>query len=273
MEANNILRSDILDIIFEGKNKLYGAYDLRKTYNNRLVKALSATFILLLLFFAGALLAGNSGKKEFVIDVGPDIDLHNVRDEIKPTVPEVLTPKVPVENQVRFVKPIVVDNDKVKPDEIVKNINDDQVISSQTIKSENTVHVIQAPITDLQSGINEIPAKRNEEPSIYAKVEIDAEFPGGFSAWRNYLEKNLDADIAINNGAPEGTYTVKVRFVVSKDGTISNVVSETKLGYGMEEEAVKIISKGPKWIPAIQNGQQVNAYRDQPITFVVSGGN
>ncbi|RYZ82687.1 MAG: TonB family protein [Proteobacteria bacterium] len=74
----------------------------------------------------------------------------------------------------------------------------------------------------------------------------------------------------IEESAPEGTYTVVVRFIVSKDGSISDVVAETKHGYGMEQEAVKAIKKGPKWTPALQNGRHVNAYRRQPITFVVA---
>ena len=61
-----------------------------------------------------------------------------------------------------------------------------------------------------------------------------------------------------------------VKFIVSKDGSISDVQAESKHGYGMEEEAVKVIRKGPKWTPALQNGRNVNAYRRQPITFVVS---
>ena len=56
---------------------------------------------------------------------------------------------------------------------------------------------------------------------------------------------------------------------MSKDGTISDVQAESKHGFGMEAEAVKIIKRGPKWSPALQNGRNVNAYRRQPITFVV----
>ncbi|MFN8246960.1 MAG: energy transducer TonB [Ferruginibacter sp.] len=86
---------------------------------------------------------------------------------------------------------------------------------------------------------------------------------------RRYLQNNLNANAPIENGAPEGTYQVVVRFIVGRDGAISDVQAETNHGYGMEQEAVKIIKKGPKWTPAIQNGRNVNAYRRQPITFVV----
>ena len=109
-----------------------------------------------------------------------------------------------------------------------------------------------------------------DDNKIFNKVEVEAAFPGGESAWVKYLRKNLDPNVPIDNGAPEGTYQVVVRFVVSKDGSISDVQAETTHGYGMEQEAIKIIKKGPKWTPALQNGRNVNAYRRQPITFVVS---
>jgi protein TonB len=63
---------------------------------------------------------------------------------------------------------------------------------------------------------------------------------------------------------------VVVQFVVDKEGKISDVKAMTSHGFGMEEEAVKVIRKGPNWVPAVQNGRNVKAYRRQPITFVVS---
>ena len=105
---------------------------------------------------------------------------------------------------------------------------------------------------------------------IFSKVEIDAGFPGGVTAWREYLEKNLKADVPAKKKAPAGTYTAVVRFIVSKDGTISDIEPETNVGYGMENEVMRVIKKGPKWTPAAQDGKKVNAYRRQPITFVIS---
>ena len=110
-----------------------------------------------------------------------------------------------------------------------------------------------------------------DDNQIFTKVEKEAEFPGGAAAWKRYLEKNLNANVPIDNGAPEGTYTVIVKFIVSKDGSISDVEAETTFGYGMEDEAVKAIKRGPKWTPGLQNGRNVNSYRRQPITFVVEG--
>jgi periplasmic protein TonB len=81
----------------------------------------------------------------------------------------------------------------------------------------------------------------------------------------------LNAQVTQDNNAPPGVYQVIVRFIVAKDGSISDVVAETNHGYGMEKEAVRAISKGPKWTPAQQNGNIVKAYRRQPITFQVTG--
>lgn len=106
--------------------------------------------------------------------------------------------------------------------------------------------------------------------STFSKVEVEAEFPGGASAWRNYLQKNLNADIPNKKKAPAGTYMIVVKFIVDKKGKISEVKAETNHGYGMEKEVVRVIKKGPNWTPAMQNGKVVRAYRRQPVTFVVS---
>lgn len=99
-------------------------------------------------------------------------------------------------------------------------------------------------------------------------IEIEAEFPGGFKAWKQFIEKNINAD-APGEGTPPGNYQVIVRFIIDKFGNIADIVSETKHGYGMEEEVIRVLKKSPQWIPANQNGRSVNAYRRQPVTFVV----
>ena len=109
------------------------------------------------------------------------------------------------------------------------------------------------------------------EKTIFTKVEVEANFPGGDAAWRRYLQINLNASTPAKHQAPAGKYEVIVRFVVRRDGSISDVVAETTHGYGVEDEAIRIIKNGPKWIPGMQNGHTVNCYRRQPITFVVEG--
>jgi hypothetical protein len=111
------------------------------------------------------------------------------------------------------------------------------------------------------------------ETAVFEKVEIEADFPGGTQAWRKYLERNLNPNVPINNGAPAGKFTVWVQFIVGKDGLIANIKALTNLGFGMEEEVIRIIRKSGKWSPAIQHGRMVKAYRKQPVVFLVMDDN
>jgi len=275
MEANKILNADILDIIFDGKNKAYGAYQLRKTYNSRMVKALVAIGILLFFVIGGMVLANvinsNSSKDELEVVDTQMAEVKKDEPPPPPPPPPPPTPPPPPEiKQIQFTPPKIVKDEEVKKDEVIKEIEEDAVISTKTVESENTKQVIQAPVEDKGTQVVEVPTKAVEEDKIFTKVEIEASYPGGQGAWANYLRKNLNANVAADGGAPPASYTVIVRFIVAKDGSISDVTPETSVGYGMEAEAVRAIKKGPKWTPAQQNGNVVKAYRRQPITFVVA---
>ena len=106
--------------------------------------------------------------------------------------------------------------------------------------------------------------------SVFTREEKEAGFPGGEKGWRSYLEQNLNPDVPVKRKSPPGTYNVRIKFIVQKDGSITDISAETSFGYGMEEEVIRVITKGPKWIPAVQYGRKVKAYRIQPVTFVVS---
>jgi hypothetical protein len=125
----------------------------------------------------------------------------------------------------------------------------------------------------IYEGIKIVEEKKPEddEVKIFDKVEIEASFPGGDGKWRQYLEKNINNKIATKNGAPKGTYTTIVQFVVDMEGNISDLKALTNHGYGMEQEAIRAIQNGPKWNAAIQGSRLVRSYRRQPITFQVQG--
>ncbi len=112
--------------------------------------------------------------------------------------------------------------------------------------------------------------QNSAEHKIFTKVEFEAGYAGGDGSWRRYLQNNLNTDVPGSNGAPKGQYMVIVRFIVAKDGSVSDVVAETKHGFGMEKESVRVIINSGKWTPAIQNGRNVTSYKRQPITWVVS---
>ena len=122
-----------------------------------------------------------------------------------------------------------------------------------------------------------IPAKKsdtsyideNGQVKVFEKVEIEAEFPGGLDGWREFVVNNLNPNTPADRGAPVGQYTVIVQFIVDKSGAVSDVKAKTNFGYGMEAEVIRMIKRSPKWIPAQLEGSFVNAYRQQPVTFVV----
>lgn len=116
------------------------------------------------------------------------------------------------------------------------------------------------------------PAQVKEEryDKVFTKTEVPAAFPGGKAAWQKYLERNLNTDLPVINGAPPGTYTVIVSFIVANDGGISSVKADNDPGYQTAAEAVRLIVKGPKWVPAKQNGKTVTSKVKQSITYMVS---
>ena len=103
---------------------------------------------------------------------------------------------------------------------------------------------------------------------VFTKVDVEAVFPGGEGKWRHFLKLSFNDLLAADNGAPKGTYVVIVKFLVSKDGSLSDIVCESDPGYGMCREAIRLIRLSRKWIPAKVNGRVVNAYHRQAFTFL-----
>lgn len=273
MNNRSMLNASFLDILFEGRNKDYGAYELRTTYPKRLTKAITVTLGLvtaLILFTAFAKKKKDSDESPFrnigpvvVIEIPPEEE-----KEIPKTVPERIEP--PQTREVLYSTiDIAPDNEVVTTPPTQDEIADARV-GLQDLEGTKDVGIttIQEPVGDTRGVISG--PQREPEDEILTIVEIPASVVGGDAAWRKYLERNLRANIPVDNGAPQGMYQVVVQFVVSVDGSISAVKALTSHGYGMEQEAVRVISKGPKWKPGIQNGRPVKSYHKQPITFMVT---
>lgn len=105
--------------------------------------------------------------------------------------------------------------------------------------------------------------------SVFNRVLADASFSGGDYAWKNFLRKTLNPNIAALNNAPAGKYTVIMRFIVNPDGTLGEIKAENDPGYGMVEEGKRVLKMSPKWFPATRYGIYQRASRRQPITFLV----
>lgn len=270
MDVNKILSADILDIIFEGRNKEYGAYDLRKSYNKRLATALIATAALCLLLFVGYILSntlGKGDKKEVVVQ---DVQLEDMKTEEKknepPPPPPPKPPEPPKVEMAKFTPPKIVKDEEVKEDEKppeIEKLEDTKIgtVNQEGIKDEGIV----APPVDDGKGVVEAPKKDEEDyDKTFTKVEIESDYPGGTSAWARYLNKSLRyPQEAIDN---EIQGTVVVQFIVDKEGNVSDVEAVSGPNE-LRDEAVRVIKKSGKWTPAIQNGRQVKSYKKQPIVF------
>ena len=270
MEKQLILQSDLLDILFDGKNKDYGAYDLRKTYHERIRLALIGTILISALFVALALSAIGSGKT-IEADYVVDISLASINDEIKKVEPIPPVKKVLLKVEVVAVTPpLIVKDEEVKPEDEVQSVDaiDDTKIGSFNQEGEKSAGIVTAPVEQALAGFDI--RKEEDGNMVFTTVQIPAEFPGGVNGWSRFLQRNLNSDIPLDNGAPAGKYTVVVSFVVDKTGAISEVVAENDPGFGTKAEAVRVITRGPAWKPAIQNGQQVKYRHRQSITFQVA---
>jgi hypothetical protein len=129
---------------------------------------------------------------------------------------------------------------------------------------ESLIGITKTNLPDRKSSIIE-----EDKNKVFTEVQIPAEFPGGQQGWIRYLERTLNRDLPQKNNAPAGKYSVTLSFIVSKDGSISDINSENDPGYGTKAEAIRIIQNGPNWKPAVQNGRNVNYRHQCTIDFIV----
>ena len=273
MEKKFTSRNDILDILFANRNKAYGAYELRMTYNKRMKLALSLMFMVCMLFTVGSILAKNKTDKNERMYVVGEFELSKVEEppveEVKPPEPEIEKPKIAQEI---LTDPKIVKDELVNEDEVMLAVEEYESIKIglQKIEGAEDVGIVAPPV---EKSTDVVKLKESNEDALtndFVSVQIPAQFPDGIQGWTRYLERNLNRDIPIENGAPPSQYTVIVTFIVDKDGKVSDVKAENDPGYGTKEEAIRVIKKGPNWIPANQNGKLVVYRHKQAITFRVT---
>jgi protein TonB len=267
MEPNKILSANILDLVFDNRNKDYGAYELRVTYPERIKRSLIGVFVIAGLALTGIALANRLKPERPNQIVVTSVDLTDLKpDEKKPEkLPEpVKKPDPPIKRTEQYTTPVIKDDkDVVTPpptqDDLSKAVI--EAVKKDGVDADGTVE-----IKNIDGDKNIIEPKTTMPDEPFRSVEVDAKFIG---SWEKFLYRNLNANVPVDNGAPAGKYTVLVEFVVDLEGNVSDLKALTNHGYGMEQEAIRALKKATKWEPAFQNGQHVKAYRKQPITFVV----
>ena len=268
MEPNKILSASLIEIIFDGRNKEYGAYELRKNDSQRTKVALSVTITVVALVLTGTTLA-NSFKKDVVRNNAPPGIVLTEIEERKP--PEELPepekkPEVVQVQTKKFTEPIIVDKEVITDPPPSIGELDSTRIGLENIKGKPEIFT-GSPPEEIGRGTDIIEKKVIRDiDEIKTTVDVPAKFEGN---WIRFLQKNLNAEVPVNNGAGPGRYSVVVQFVVDKEGNVSDIKALTHHGYGVEEEAVRVLKKAPKWQAAIAAGYSVKAYHKQIIVFEV----
>ena len=271
MNRDNILTADVLDIIFDGRNKAYGAYNLRKTYDERIKFALMGTATLSFLFFLSTVI-NFSKKKPTQIYVGDEISLTGAIKEVEKVVPPP-PPPAPKQQQIKveteaFTTPVITEQVIDPPPSV--DVLTDVKISTQNIEGVKSDGTITPPVeASTTNGTGPIAKKADDPEGEFKTVQIEAAYPGGKDGWMRFLERNLNREAPSEAGAPMGKYTVAISFRVDEKGNLSDIIAENNPGYGTAEEAVRVIKKSGSWKPAIQNGRTVAFRAKQTITFVV----
>ena len=266
MTNKEILGANLLDIIFENRNKDYGAYALRRGYNHRLLIAMGAAASVILLF----ILINALGKKgESVIPVINDnggIRIRTIELPKELEKPKEVTKSKPVEKvaTVKYVSVIKITPDKEMKitmpditDMIDKNIGTENI---EGTKYEGKVNPNNEPVTN--PGIGKEPAQSLPEIII---DEHDPEFPGGPEALKRFLGSNLNTPGELEAGEKK---MVRIRFKVDKDGAVSTLEIVSSGGSEYDREVIRVCKKMPHWKPAIQNGIHVAVSYVLPVTFI-----
>ena len=257
------------EVVFEKRNKEYGAYALRNEANVVLKKALYIGVGLFGLLAMTPLVIANLKPKAIENPVFVDInikDLNLPEDVVERPIPRVIPPKAPVQIKTQSLTPPTPTRDAVKEETINQKV-DDAVISTTTTPGVAVTNPNQHVANGTENGkeiVKETSAKPNPN-DIIRDVDVEADFIGGVNAFRTKVLQNFDSSV-IENETGEVVKAV-VTFVVERDGTISNIkVSGANTDFNKEAEKTIKGIKG-KWNPAKFQGENVRSYFRFPISM------
>ena len=259
----DIIKNQWLDIVFEGRNKIYGAYELRKSNNKTTVRALIIGSIIFSLAVAAPLIASLLPESEEEV-VNNDIKIATVKlppkkEEIKPNQPPP-PPPPPKVDQVKFVKPVVAKANEVTEDPPKIVDLKDKKVGNETIKGDpDAVLTVDEPV-----GKGPVTEIIQEDNTVYntAGIEVKPDFPGGIEKFYKFVGNNYKTP------EEEGLKgKVYVTFVVEKDGSLTDIKVLRDIGYGTGAEAIRVLKKCPRWTPGEQNGKKVRVLYSLPITI------
>ncbi|NOU48316.1 MAG: energy transducer TonB [Bacteroidales bacterium] len=273
MQKVNIFADKWIDIVFEGRNKEYGAYALRKLSSKRHRFSLIATIIFALVAFTAP------GLIETIIPerVERNVEVTNLANiELeKNKVKEIEVP-IEIEKQevlkikstIKFTAPVIKDDALVKDEDMMKTqeeVTESKLSVSAADVQGNSTSDSAVDISDLQLDQSEVTDEAYEKP--FTIVEQMPEFPGGAASMMKYIATNVKYPAMARETGISGN--VFVSFVVNRKGEIKDVKVLRGIGGGCDEEAIRVVMSMPNWIPGKQNGKPVPVQFNLPIKFIL----
>ncbi len=274
LNNSNLYGNEWLDVVFSNRNKNYGAYALRLQSSGILLKSLFIAAPVFILLFMGPAIYGKifptpipDRQVEVVITIKDPI--HEIKkEETKKELPkaEPIQQKLKTKN---FSSNIVVVNKEVADPPTTAELTTAVIASINQEGIESKGNELPSSNSSTEGG-NGGTAPEGNGNEIYnaAGVESYPEFPGGMAAWAKFIQKNLKYPYAAQESGAQGK--VYLNFVVEKDGSITDVNVVKGIGYGCDEEAVRVIKRSPKWKAGLQNNQAVRVRYSMPIGYVLS---
>lgn len=270
----DVYRTEWLDLVFDNRNKLYGAYELRQHNNRTTIKALLMATGLTVGLVLALFIYSKRNKMPVLPDVVPVREILVNLSKVTPhKLPQQAPPKVekpagamPLKvNTKKFINLRVVSAVDVVDEPIAIEELQTSVIGSKN--TEGTLNGAQPIVTSTGTGngVGNFPGPTGDEIVSTDFLEKYPEFPGGEGAFAKYLSRNLRYPyMAVESNI---TGRVWVSFIVERNGSLSDIKVVRGIGGGCDEEAVRVLKKAPSWSPGMQNGQAVRVAYTIPIHF------
>jgi protein TonB len=272
--TQNLYRSQWLDLVFKNRNQAYGAYELRKNNAGTTVKAFlyAAAFFSLLVITPWLIHqitktnpAGIKTDPIKIIEVNLLAIVKQEKPEIKPVAKASVKPLQ--HKSIQYAKMQVVPENQAESDIPTKEELSKAVISTANSEGEESLNINPIDIQESSPGTigNSTSTTESMELHTLNSIENYPEFPGGQAAFIKFLSRNLKyPHIAAEKGIMG---KVLISFIIEKNGKLSNIKILRGIGYGCDEEAIRVLEKSPEWKPGMQNKQHVRVAYTLPINF------
>ena len=274
MSKVDLIDNNWVDLVFEGRNKEYGAYVLRKDTGKRNLKSMLIVFAVIIAIMAAVaakVAIENAFPKKVAMET--DVELSKLAQKKEAKVEKKAPVKVEeqkvvekVKSSVKFTPPVIKKDSEVKPEEELKSQEDlnktKTAIGSFDVKGNDEAG---GEVLKAKEVIAQPEPPKEEETEVFDVVEVMPSFPGGQAALFEWLSKNIKYPVVAEENGVQGR--VIVTFVVERNGSITDVQVVKSVDPSLDKEAVRVVKAMPHWIPGKQNGSAVRVKFTVPVTF------